>query len=134
MPVILVIDDEPHIRRMLGEALSAVPARVLEARTGSEALEIAAASNPDLVVLDLGLPDRPGMDVYREFRRWSTAPIVVLSARHAESEKIDLLNAGADDYVRSPSASANSSRARMRSSGGRERPGRTRNRSSSSRG
>ena len=104
MPVILVIDDEPQIRRMLGEALSAVPARVLEARTGSEALEIAAASNPDLVVLDLGLPDRPGIDVCREFRRWSTAPIVVLSARHAESEKIDLLNAGADDYVSKPFA------------------------------
>jgi len=104
VPVILVIDDELQIRRALTDSLAALPARVLEARTASEALALAVAENPDLVVLDLGLPDRPGLDVCHELRRWSTAPIVVLSARHAESEKIRLLNAGADDYVSKPFA------------------------------
>jgi len=102
MPVILVIDDDIQIRRALGEGLEALPARVLEARTGSEALALALSQSPDLIVLDLGLPDRPGIEICREVRRWSSAPIVVLSARHAESEKIRLLNAGADDYVSKP--------------------------------
>lgn len=104
LPVILVIDDELQIRRALTESLVALPARVLEARTGTEALALAVAEYPDLVVLDLGLPDRPGVEVCSELRRWSSAPIVVLSARHAESEKIRLLNAGADDYVSKPFA------------------------------
>ena len=102
VPVILVIDDELQIRRALSESLLALPARVLEARTASEALALAVSEHPDLVVLDLGLPDRPGIDVGTDIRRWSSAPIVVLSARHAESEKIKLLNAGADDYVSKP--------------------------------
>ena len=101
-PVILVIDDEPHIRRALGEALSGLPARVLEAKTANEALMMAAAERPDLVVLDLGLPDGSGLSVCTEIRRSSSMPIVVLSARHTESEKIELLNAGADDYVSKP--------------------------------
>jgi two-component system KDP operon response regulator KdpE len=75
---------------------------VLEAATASEALEVAAAENPDLFVLDLGLPDRSGLDVCLELRRWTSAPIVVLSARHAESEKVALFRAGADDYVCKP--------------------------------
>src|SRR5262249_31310720 len=91
-----------QIRRALVEALSAVPARVIEARTAQEALELAAAENPDLVVLDLGLPDQPGIEVCHELRRWASQPIVVLSARHTESEEIGLLNAGADDYVSKP--------------------------------
>ena len=102
MPVILVVDDEPQIRRVLSEGLAALPARVIEARTGHEALSHALREHPDLVVLDLGLPDVQGVDICREIRRWSAAPIVVLSARHAESEKIGLLNAGADDYVSKP--------------------------------
>jgi two-component system KDP operon response regulator KdpE len=102
MPVILVIDDEPQIRRALSEGLSALPARMIEARTGHEALSHALREHPDLIVLDLGLPDAQGVDVCREIRRWSGVPIVVLSARHAESEKIGLLNAGADDYVSKP--------------------------------
>lgn len=102
VPVILVVDDELQIRRALTESLVALPARVLEARTAAEALALAMSDPPDLVVLDLGLPDRPGIEVCSELRRWSNAPIVVLSARHAESEKIHLLNAGADDYVSKP--------------------------------
>ncbi len=101
-PVILIVDDEIQVRRALSDSLMALPARVLEASTGAEALSTALSESPDLVVLDLGLPDRQGLDVCRQLRSWSSAPIVVLSARHAESEKIRLLNAGADDYVSKP--------------------------------
>ena len=100
--VILIIDDEVQIRHALAEALGDETVRVVEARTATEGIKAAAADPPDLVVLDLGLPDRPGIEVCQELRRWSTAPIVVLSARQAESEKIALLNAGADDYVSKP--------------------------------
>jgi two-component system KDP operon response regulator KdpE len=102
LPIILIVDDEIHVRRALSDSLMALPARVLEARNGAEALSTALSESPDLVVLDLGLPDRQGLDVCRDLRRWSSAPIVVLSARHAEAEKIRLLNAGADDYVSKP--------------------------------
>ena len=98
---ILVIDDEPQIRRVVKNALSA-DARVLEAATGQEGIDVAAAQRPGLIVLDLGLPDVPGVSVCREIRRWSTAPIIVLSARHSDSEKVALLDAGADDYVTKP--------------------------------
>jgi two-component system KDP operon response regulator KdpE len=101
-PVILIVDDEIQVRRALSDSLMSLPARVLEAGTGAEALSTALAEPPDLVILDLGLPDRQGLDVCRQLRRWSSAPIVVLSARHAEAEKIRLLNAGADDYVSKP--------------------------------
>lgn len=101
-PVVLVIDDEPQIRHTLAEALAALPARVIEAAGAREGLEQAKAARPDLLVLDLGLPDGSGLEVCRAVRRWSLAPIIVLSARHAESEKVELLNAGADDYVSKP--------------------------------
>lgn len=101
-PVILIVDDEIQIRRALSDSLMNLPARVLEARTSAEALTAAMTDPPDLVVLDLGLPDGPGLELCRRIRQWSSAPIVVLSARHAESEKIRLLNAGADDYVSKP--------------------------------
>lgn len=99
---ILIIDDEELIRRAVSAALTEHGARVLEAGTATEGIDLAAAENPDLVVLDLGLPDRPGLEVCRELRRWSSAPIVVLSARHAEADKVALLRAGADDYVCKP--------------------------------
>ena len=99
---ILVIDDEPQIRRAIANALRPLCERVIEAGTGREGLDLAAASNPDLIVLDLGLPDMEGVEVCRDVRRWSTVPIVVLSARHAEREKVELLTAGADDYVTKP--------------------------------
>lgn len=98
---ILVIDDEPQIRRVVRNALAA-EARVLEAATGQEGIDVAAAERPALIVLDLGLPDVAGVSVCREVRRWSTAPIIVLSARHSDTEKVTLLDAGADDYITKP--------------------------------
>jgi two-component system, OmpR family, KDP operon response regulator KdpE len=103
MPAVaLVVDDEPHIRRALRNALAGDFERVLEAATAQEAVDLAAAHRPDIVILDLVLPDRPGQWVCAELRKWSTAPIIVLSAHHAESEKIRLLDEGADDYVTKP--------------------------------
>jgi two-component system, OmpR family, KDP operon response regulator KdpE len=99
---ILVIDDEAQIRRAVGSALQPLCNSVLEAASGAEGIDIAANLSPGLIVLDLGLPDMAGITVCQEVRRWSSIPIVVLSARHAEREKIDLLTAGADDYVTKP--------------------------------
>ena len=118
---VLIIDDEPQIRRLVRNALQADPVflraglddsepspelRVLEAETGREGIDLAAAEDPALVVLDLGLPDMEGIAVCREIRRWSSAPILVLSARHADTEKVALLDAGADDYITKPFSSS----------------------------
>jgi two-component system KDP operon response regulator KdpE len=100
--VVMVVDDEPQIRRVVRNVLAADYGRVLEAATGREAIDLAAAERPSLIVLDLGLPDMQGIDVCREIRAWSSAPIIVLSARHSDSEKVALLDAGADDYVTKP--------------------------------
>ena len=100
--VVLVVDDEPQIRRVVRNVLTPENARVIEAATGREAIDLAAAERPALIVLDLGLPDVPGIEVAREIRTWSSAPIIVLSARHADTEKAALLDAGADDYVTKP--------------------------------
>ncbi|HEY3287476.1 MAG TPA: response regulator [Gemmatimonadaceae bacterium] len=110
---VLVIDDEPQIRRVVRNALKAEalavgdagppPAvRALEAATGRDGIDIAAAELPALIILDLGLPDLTGIAVCREIRRWSRAPIIVLSARHEDTEKAALLDAGADDYMTKP--------------------------------
>jgi two-component system KDP operon response regulator KdpE len=99
---LLIIDDEPQIRRVVRHAIEGDDARVLEAGSGKEGIDLAAAQRPDLIVLDLGLPDMSGADVCREVRGWSTAPIVVLSARHSDHEKAALLDLGADDYVTKP--------------------------------
>jgi two-component system KDP operon response regulator KdpE len=101
-PTIVVIDDEPQIRRVVRNAFREADARVLEAATATEGIDFVAAERPDLVILDLGLPDLAGAEVCREIRRWSTTPILVLSARHSEDEKVRLLDAGADDYVTKP--------------------------------
>jgi two-component system KDP operon response regulator KdpE len=101
-PTILVIDDEPQIRRVVKNAFQAGGARVLEAATGTEGIDRAASVRPDLIILDLGLPDVTGADVCREVRKWSQTPILVLSARHSDEEKVALLDAGADDYVTKP--------------------------------
>src|SRR3954466_204974 len=100
--LVLVIDDEPQIRRAVRDALRDVTARVDEAANGSSGVDAATSGRPDLVVLDLGLPDMAGVEVCRQIRRRSAVPIIVLSARHSEHEKVDLLNAGADDYVTKP--------------------------------
>ena len=99
---VLVVDDEPQIHRILRPALRACGYEMLEAATGREALQIIAASAPDVVVLDLGLPDMDGKDVLREARAFSSIPIIILSARDRETEKISALDSGADDYVEKP--------------------------------
>lgn len=99
---ILVIDDEPQIRRAVRGALGDEGTRVIEAASGQGGLTLAAAERPDLIVLDLGLPDVAGLDVCRDVRTWSGVPILVLSARHADEEKAAMLDAGADDYLTKP--------------------------------
>ena len=99
---ILVIDDEPQIRRAVRNALASDDTRVTEAATAREGLDRVASERPDLVVLDLGLPDSPGSSVCRDLRTWSDVPILVLSARHEDGEKAALLDAGADDYLTKP--------------------------------
>jgi two-component system, OmpR family, KDP operon response regulator KdpE len=99
---VLVIDDEPQIRRAVRRALAGLPAEILEAGTGASGIDVAASARPDAIILDLGLPDMSGLAVCEEIRRWSRVPLLVLSARHTEPEKVALLNAGADDYITKP--------------------------------
>ncbi len=99
---ILVVDDEPQIRRFLRPALTAAGYDVVEAENGANAVKTVATGAPDLVILDLGLPDMDGKDVIASLRGWSTVPIIILSARDRESEKIAALDLGADDYVEKP--------------------------------
>lgn len=94
---ILLIDDEPQIRKFLRISLNAQGYRVLEAGTGEEGLAQAALNRPDLVVLDLGLPDRDGQDILRDLREWSQVPVLVLSVRASEGEKVLALDGGAND-------------------------------------
>jgi two-component system KDP operon response regulator KdpE len=100
--VILVIDDEPQIRRAVKNALASLADRVLEAESGAAGLDVAASARPELLILDLALPDIDGAEVCRDIRTWSRMPIIVLSARHSEEEKVKLLRAGADDYITKP--------------------------------
>jgi len=101
-PQVLLIEDESQIRRFLRPALASQGYRLLEAGTGEEGLAEAALRQPELVILDLGLPDLDGLEVIRRLREWSAVPIVVLSARGQERDKIAALDAGADDYVSKP--------------------------------
>ncbi|WP_035849105.1 response regulator [Kitasatospora azatica] len=102
MTRVLVVDDEPQIVRALVINLKARKYEVDAAHDGAGALELAAARHPDVVVLDLGLPDMDGVEVIRGLRGWTRVPIIVLSARHASDEKVEALDAGADDYVTKP--------------------------------
>ena len=99
---LVVIEDDPQIRRFLRSGLSAEPFRIFEAETGRAGLVEAATRKPDLVIVDLGLPDLDGVDVVAELRQWYTRPIIILSARSSEQEKIKALDAGADDYLTKP--------------------------------
>lgn len=99
---ILVIDDEKQIRRLLKVALSGHGYEVEEAALGQEGLDKAATYRPDLIILDLGLPDLSGLDVIRELREWSKTPVIILSVKEQENDKITALDAGADDYVTKP--------------------------------
>lgn len=101
-PTILVIDDEAQIRKFLRISLSAHGYRVLEAGNGSDGLAQSALERPDLVVLDLGLPDMDGQQVLSELREWSQVPVLVLSVRASEGEKVKALDGGANDYVTKP--------------------------------
>src|SRR5918999_1785451 len=99
---ILVVDDEPQIRRFLRTSLSAHGYHMIEASCGREAITLTTTERPELLLLDLGLPDMDGLEVIRRLREWSTVPIIVISVRGQEAEKIAALDGGADDYVTKP--------------------------------
>ena len=99
---VLIIDDEAQIRRFLGISLRAQGYQVLEAENGAAGLETLASRGADAVILDLGLPDLDGHEVLRELRAWSSVPVIVLSVRSGEAEKVKALDAGANDYVTKP--------------------------------
>jgi two-component system KDP operon response regulator KdpE len=101
-PLVLVIEDEAQIRKFLRASLTAHGYRLDEAETGKQGLLLAAQKPPEIVILDLGLPDMDGLEVTRELRTWSAVPIVVLSARGQEQDKVAALDAGADDYLTKP--------------------------------
>ena len=101
-PTVIVIEDEPQIRRFVRTALEAEGCHVVEAATGERGLVETGTRKPDLVILDLGLPDRDGVDVVRDLRSWSAVPILILSARVDETDKVAALDAGADDYLTKP--------------------------------
>ncbi len=100
--LILLIEDEPGIRRFLRVTLASNGYRVSEAACAEDGLKHAASDRPDLVVLDLGLPDRDGMEVLKELREWNAVPVIVLTARDVEKAKVEALDAGADDYLTKP--------------------------------
>ena len=99
---VLVVDDEPPIRRLLRTSLTASGYRIVEAEDAAGAVRLLAGEKPDLMLLDLGLPDQSGVELISEVRKTSTVPIVVLSARHDERSKVEALDRGADDYVSKP--------------------------------
>ncbi len=101
-PLILIIDDEAQIRRFLRISLTSNGYQVEEAATGREGLEKAARLRPEVVILDLGLPDEGGLSILKQLREWSRAPVIVLSVRDRDEDKIALLDAGADDYLTKP--------------------------------
>ncbi|BBU64294.1 DNA-binding response regulator (plasmid) [Methylosinus sp. C49] len=101
-PQVLLVDDEQAIARVLHKALTAAGYRIAIAETGAQALSVVARNAPELIVLDLGLPDMDGKDVIAALREWTEAPILVLSARHDEAERIAALDVGADDFVTKP--------------------------------
>lgn len=99
---IVVIEDDPHIRKFLKTGLSTHNFRVFEAKTGQEGLTEAVDRKPEIIILDLGLPDMDGVQVVKALRQWTALPIIILSARSAEHSKIEALDAGADDYLTKP--------------------------------
>ena len=105
-PRILIVEDEPALRRFLVPTLVGQGYQVLTAATATEGLALARSHNPDLVLLDLGLPDLDGMEVLRQLRAWSRRPIVILSARNQERDKVRALDQGADDYLAKPFGAA----------------------------
>ena len=102
MPLLLIVEDDAQMRKFLRASLASHGYRLVEANDGKEGLNQAAAYNPDLILLDLGLPDMDGLQVTQRLREWATAPIIVISARGQEDDKINALDAGADDYLTKP--------------------------------
>ena len=103
-PVLVLIEDEPQIRRFLRATLTGQGYRLFEAATGADGLVEAASRQPDVLIVDLGLPDMDGLEVIRRLREWTAVPIIVLSARGQERDKVTALDGGADDYVSKPFA------------------------------
>lgn len=106
MPSIIVIEDERQIRRFLRSSLESAGLRVFEADCAAQGLTEAATRKPDLIILDLGLPDRDGTEVIQDIRSWSSVPILILSARSEEQDKVQALDLGADDYLVKPFGTA----------------------------
>jgi two-component system KDP operon response regulator KdpE len=101
-PLILIVEDEKPIRHFIRVALETQQYACLEAQDGMNAITLIASHHPDIVILDLGLPDMDGLDVIRKVKEWSSVPIIVVSARGREREKVEALDAGADDYLTKP--------------------------------
>ncbi len=101
-PLILVVEDDPSVKNLIRTTLKAHDYRYLTASNGATAILEASSHNPDIVLLDLGLPDIDGVDVIKKIRTWSNIPIIVISARSEDTDKIDALDAGADDYLTKP--------------------------------
>ncbi|MCR5266913.1 MAG: response regulator transcription factor [Lachnospiraceae bacterium] len=101
-PLILVVEDDTPIRNLMTTTLKTHDYRFLSAANGEEAIMLATSHNPDIVLLDLGLPDMEGVEVIRSLRSWSTMPVIVISARSEDTDKIEALDAGADDYLTKP--------------------------------
>jgi two-component system KDP operon response regulator KdpE len=101
-PIVLLVEDEPQMRRFLRAALGSHGYRLVEATTAAEAVSLGTSHNPELILLDLGLPDEDGIVLTRRFREWTHVPIIVISARGREPDKVEALDAGADDYVTKP--------------------------------
>ncbi|MGA2298101.1 MAG: response regulator [FCB group bacterium] len=99
---ILVIDDEPQIRKFLRISLESHSYQIIEAETGKDGLVQAAMNHPDIIILDLGLPDEDGLNILKQLREWSSIPVIVLSVRNSEQDKIMALDNGADDFVTKP--------------------------------
>ena len=121
MSRVLVVEDDPALARALGITLRSQQHEVRVVATGTAAIEVAAQWSPELVVLDLGLPDMDGTDVLRSLRAWTQVPVVVLSARQTSDDKVEALDAGADDYVTKPFG-MDELLARLRAAGRRGRP------------
>jgi two-component system KDP operon response regulator KdpE len=101
-PLVLIVEDEPQMRRFLRASLTSHSFDVVEASSAKEAVLLATSHNPEMILLDLGLPDDDGIALTRQFREWSRIPIIVISARGREEDKVEALDAGADDYLTKP--------------------------------
>ncbi len=101
-PLILIVEDDPHVRNLMTVTMKSHDYRFLTAKDGENAIMQASSHNPDIVLLDLGLPDMDGIEVIRKIRSWSAMPIIVISARNEDSDKIEALDEGADDYLTKP--------------------------------